>query len=290
MPRFCQEQTLSTSPKPVENEQISHMGADSNMGIEPMKTSIESEASAASVPGYFSSAAPVIEGGRYGWFTEDLNRIHAELEAKMAQPWFQFQLAIKRLIDIAGSALLLLLFSPVFVFTALAVRLTSPGPVMYSHKRWGLNQRHFLCFKYRSMRTDQHKIVNLSEVREMEKNGILLKLKKDPRLTPIGSFIRKTSIDELPQLYNVLKGDMSLVGPRPLVLHMMNPYPAIRGVRCMMRPGITGLWQIRERENNTSVLSMMSHDVEYMLKFSVWSDIKILLATLPAVLWGTGAC
>jgi lipopolysaccharide/colanic/teichoic acid biosynthesis glycosyltransferase len=260
------------------------------MGIEPMKTSIENEATAASVPGYFSSAAPVMEGGRYGWFTEDLDRIQAQLERAMARPFFRVQLAIKRLMDIVGSFVLIVLLSPVFLLTAAAVRLTSPGPIMYSHKRWGLGQSQFLCFKYRSMRTDQHKIVNLAEVREMEKNGILLKLKKDPRLTPIGSFIRKTSIDELPQLFNVLKGDMSLVGPRPLVLHMMTPYPAIRRVRCMMRPGISGLWQIRAREDNTSVLGMMPYDVEYMLNFRLWSDVKILLATLPAVLWGTGAC
>jgi exopolysaccharide production protein ExoY len=260
------------------------------MGIEPMKTSIESEATAAAVPGYFSSAASVIEGGRNGWYTEDLDRIHVELEERMQQPALRLQLVLKRLVDIVGSFLLIVLLSPVFLLTAIAVRLTSPGPVMYSHKRWAMDQGHFLCFKYRSMRTDQHKIVNLAEVREMEKNGVLLKMKKDPRLTPIGGFIRKTSIDELPQLFNVLKGDMSLVGPRPLVLYMMNPYPAIRRVRCMMRPGITGLWQIRDRENNTSVLGMMPHDLEYLTKYSLWMDIRILLATLPAVLWGTGAC
>jgi len=260
------------------------------MGIEPMKTSIESEASADTVPGYFSSTASVIEGGRYGWFTEDLDRIRMQLDQRRARPSVRFQLAIKRLIDILGSFILIVLLSPVFLLTAIAVRLTSPGPIMYAHKRWALNQQHFLCLKFRSMRTDQHKIVNLAEVHEMEKTGVLLKLKKDPRLTAIGSFIRKTSIDELPQLFNVLKGDMSLVGPRPLVLHMMNPYPAIRRVRCVMRPGITGLWQIRDRENNTSVLGMMPHDVEYLLTFSLWTDIKILLATLPAVLWGTGAC
>lgn len=281
---------MSSSPNPVSKENISRMGANSPMGIEPMKTSIESEATAASVPGYFSSAASVIEGGRYGWVTEDLDRIQVQLEKRIQTPSIRFQLAVKRLIDILGSFFLIVMLSPVFLLTALAVRLTSPGPVMYSHKRWALGQKHFLCLKYRSMRTDQHNIMNLAEVHEMEKTGVLLKLKKDPRLTVIGSFIRKTSIDELPQLFNVLKGDMSLVGPRPLVLHMMNPYPAIRRVRCMMRPGITGMWQIRDRENNTSVLGMMPHDVEYLLNFSLWTDIKILLATLPAVLWGTGAC
>src|SRR5262249_25899316 len=148
----------------------------------------------------------------------------------------------------------------------------------------------FLCLKYRSMRHDKDNIFNKKEVQEIEKTGTLLKLKEDPRLTVIGSFIRRTSIDELPQLFNVLKGDMSLVGPLPLVLHMMQPYPQIRRIRCKVRPGITGMWQIRERENNTSVIAMMPHDVDYLLHYSFWLDIKLLLATLPAVLWGTGAC
>ena len=140
------------------------------------------------------------------------------------------------------------------------------------------------------MRVDKDKVFDRKEVKEIEKTGTLIKLKEDPRLTPIGSFIRKTSIDELPQLFNVLKGDMSLVGPRPLVLHMMQPYPTIRRVRCMVRPGVTGLWQIRERANNTSVIVMMPHDLDYLRNYSLWLDIRILLATLPAVLWGTGAC
>jgi exopolysaccharide production protein ExoY len=259
------------------------------MGLEPIKTSPESEA--ASLPDYFYSAASVIQNDRYRWFMEDLDRIDAELRQRRATSLnYRLQLAIKRLIDIVGSFLLIVLLAPLLLLTSAAVKLTSPGPVMYSHKRWSLNQGNFICLKFRSMRVDQHKLLNQSEVKEVEKTGVLIKLKEDPRLTLIGSFIRKTSIDELPQLFNVLKGDMSLVGPRPLVLHMMQPYPAVRKVRCQMRPGITGLWQIRDRENNTSVLGMMPHDLDYLVNFSVWLDIKILLATLPAVLWGTGAC
>jgi lipopolysaccharide/colanic/teichoic acid biosynthesis glycosyltransferase len=261
------------------------------MATEPMKASIPADVAAGTGSEYFSSTATVIESDRYRWFMQDLDRVEAQLRHKFEHnPWVRVQLAIKRLIDIVGSFLLIVLLSPVLIVTSLAVRLTSPGPVMFSHRRWALHQGHFICLKFRSMRTDQQKIMSSAEVQEMQKTGVLLKLKRDPRLTAIGSFIRKTSIDELPQLFNVLKGDMSLVGPRPLVLHMMQPYPKVRQVRCMMRPGISGLWQIRDRENNTSVIGMMPHDIEYLLNFSLLLDIRILLATLPAVLWGTGAC
>src|SRR5581483_5330784 len=259
------------------------------MGLEPMKTSAETEF-ASSIPDYFYSAASVTQSERYSWLMEDLGRVEAELKQKQATLAFRFQLVIKRLFDIAVSFVLIVLLAPVFLLTAAAVKLTSPGPVMYSQKRWGRDQKHFICLKFRSMFIDQHKILEQSKVKEIENAGVLIKLKEDPRLTIIGSLIRKTSIDELPQLFNVLKGDMSLVGPRPLVLHMMQPYPAVRRVRCTMAPGVTGLWQIRDRGNNTMVLGMMPHDLEYLTNFSVLLDIKILLATLPAVLWGTGAC
>jgi len=261
------------------------------MAIEPMKSSPPGDVATATGAEYFYTTAAVIESDRYRWFMQDLDRVDAQLRHKFENDaWVRMQLAIKRLIDIVGSFILIVVLAPVFLVTSLAVRLTSPGPIMFSHKRWALHQKHFICLKFRSMRTDQQKIMNTAEVQEMQKTGVLLKLKKDPRLTPIGSFIRKTSIDELPQLFNVLKGDMSLVGPRPLVLHMMQPYAKVRRVRCMMRPGISGLWQIRDRENNTSVIGMMPHDIEYLLNFNLWLDIRILLATLPAVLWGTGAC
>jgi exopolysaccharide production protein ExoY len=259
------------------------------MGLEPIKLSAEAEASAGSVPDYFYSAASVIESDRYRWVMQDLDRFENEIKERFQRPSIRIQLALKRLIDIVGSFVLIVLLSPVLLLTTLAVRLTSPGPIVFLHKRWALQQGHFCCLKFRSMKVDNHKVFNSKEVQEIEKTGTLLKLKKDPRLTPVGSFIRKTSIDELPQLFNVLKGDMSLVGPRPLVLHMMQPYPKIRRVRCMVRPGITGLWQIRDRANNTSVIGMMPHDMEYLLNFSLLLDLRILLATLPAVLWGTGA-
>jgi len=260
------------------------------MALEPVNTSAESEAEVVSVSDHFYAAASVIESDRYRWVMQDLDRVEGDVQTRFSRPALRVQLALKRLIDIVGSFALIVLLSPVLIVTALLIRLTSPGPTIYAHKRWAMKQNHFMCLKFRSMRTDQDKVLNVKELREMEKTGILFKLKKDPRITPVGTFIRKTSIDELPQLFNVLKGDMSLVGPRPLVLHMMQPYPKIRRLRCMVRPGITGLWQIRERENNTSVIGMMPHDTDYLLNYSVLLDLRILLATIPAVLWGTGAC
>ena len=260
------------------------------MDFEPAKSSAVSEADTASLPDYFYSAAAVIESERYRWVMQDLDRVEAELIERFERPSIRFHLFLKRLMDIVGSSIMLILLSPVFLATALAVRFTSDGPIVHTGRRWGLNQEQFLCFKFRSMKVDQSKAFNSSEVSAIEKTGTLIKLKEDPRLTAVGPFIRKTSIDELPQLFNVLTGDMSLVGPRPLVLHMMQPYPKIRRVRCMMRPGITGLWQIRDRVNNTNVITQMPHDMEYLLKFNILLDVRILLATLPAVLWGTGAC
>lgn len=260
------------------------------MAFEPMKAQVERESEVASVSEHFYAAATVIESDRYRWVMQDLDRVEAEVRARFERTSIRLQLALKRLFDIVGSLFLIIALSPVLLATTLAIKLTSAGPIIFTHKRWALDQEHFMCMKFRSMRIDQDKVLNVKELEEMQKSGILFKMKKDPRLTAVGPFIRKTSIDELPQLFNVLKGDMSLVGPRPLVLHMMQPYPKIRRVRCMVRPGISGLWQIRERENNTSVIGMMPHDMDYLLNYSLWLDIKILLATLPAVLWGTGAC
>jgi lipopolysaccharide/colanic/teichoic acid biosynthesis glycosyltransferase len=258
------------------------------MASEPMKA-VELETENSAIAEHFTAATQVIESDRYRSIMQDMDRVEEAVAAHFAKPSVQFQLALKRLIDIVGSFFLIMALAPVLILTAIAVKYTSKGPIMFAHKRWALQQQFFMCLKFRSMYTDQSKIKGLEEVKAMEKSGILLKLKKDPRLTSVGPFIRKTSIDELPQLFNVLKGDMSLVGPRPLVPHMMQPYPKIRRVRCTVRPGITGLWQIRDRANNTSVIAMMPHDLDYLLNYSLLLDVRILLATLPAVLWGTGA-
>ncbi len=196
----------------------------------------------------------------------------------------------KRLFDILVSSALILLFSPILILVALIIKITSRGPLLYSNDRVAFGGSNFRCHKFRSMVTDQsvkeadHKIAVAGQAK-----GILHKSKNDSRVTWIGKIIRKFSIDELPQLFNVLKGDMSIVGPRPLVPFMLSPYPEFKKVRCLVRPGITGLWQIRDRENNTSAEFMMQHDTEYIENYSFFLDMKILISTPFVVLSTKGA-
>ncbi len=201
-----------------------------------------------------------------------------------------FQLFLKRLFDIIVSSALIILFSPILITVALIIKLTSRGPVFYSNDRVAYDGGHFRCHKFRSMVTDHSIKENDHKIAiEGQKNGILHKQKNDTRVTWIGKIIRKTSIDELPQLFNVLFGDMSIVGPRPLVPFMLKPYPEFCEIRCFMRPGITGLWQIRDREHNTSAEFMIEHDTEYIEKYSLLLDFKILVSTPFVVLSGKGA-
>jgi exopolysaccharide production protein ExoY len=202
---------------------------------------------------------------------------------------FRLQLWLKRFFDIAVSGFLLLLLSPLLLVALLAVRLTSPGPSIFASWRWGFGQRHFRFYKIRTMYANQGAKLGREQSEEEKSKGILLKMKNDPRVTPLGKLFRRTSIDELPQLLNVLRGDMSIVGPRPMVIHMMDPFPEIREVRSVIRPGLTGLWQIRNRANNTSIMCMIADDVEYIAKLSLMLDLKIILATPWELIRGTGA-
>jgi exopolysaccharide biosynthesis polyprenyl glycosylphosphotransferase len=195
---------------------------------------------------------------------------------------------IKRLIDIVASATLLIFLSPVLLLAALFIKLTSPGPVMFVQNRLGFNKRHFGIYKFRTMVVDAEKrmkdIEHLNEV-----SGPVFKIKNDPRITPIGKFLRKTSIDELPQLMNVLKGDMSLVGPRPLPIRDYEGFSEDwQRRRFSIRPGITCLWQIGGR-SSISFEKWMELDLQYIDKWSLWLDLEILLKTIPAVLRGSGA-
>ncbi|MES2765911.1 MAG: sugar transferase [Bacteroidota bacterium] len=196
------------------------------------------------------------------------------------------QLLIKDYSDRIAALFCIIVCSPVLLLSALAVKLSSPGPALFKQKRRGKDGDVFECYKFRSM-----KIVALSEnTVNLEEFGMLVKIKDDPRITRIGRLLRKTSIDELPQLFNVLKGDMSFIGPRPLLLHHIDPHPQFRQLRSLVKPGITGIWQVKARSNqNTSALSMQPYDLEYIESFSLWLDIKILLKTIPAVLSGKGA-
>jgi len=139
------------------------------------------------------------------------------------------------------------------------------------------------------MHTKPMHTIGAGILRELQRDGRLMKMDDDLRVTRIGRLIRRTSIDELPQLWNVLKGEMSIVGPRPLVIHMLEPYPEIRSLRCKVRPGITGLWQINDRANNLHVSSMLRYDIEYLENFSLQLDAKILLRTVRVVISGHGA-
>ena len=203
--------------------------------------------------------------------------------------WVSAQLACKRALDLIEALVLILFLSPVLLAAALVVRLSSPGPVLFRQKRWGQSGSQFICWKFRTMHVKQDHLVDPATLRQLQAQGVLLKPKNDPRVTPVGWFLRKSSIDELPQLFNVVTGKMSLVGPRPLMLHMLEPYPELREVRGRMRPGITGLWQISARECNETALQMAPHDLAYIREFSLWTDLKIIARTPAAVLFGRGA-
>ncbi|MHB1407170.1 MAG: sugar transferase [Desulfitobacteriaceae bacterium] len=193
----------------------------------------------------------------------------------------------KRLIDVLVSSIVLLVASPVMLAVALAVKLTSSGPVFFRQERVGINGRQFKMYKFRSM------VVNAEELKEKlahlnEMSGPVFKITNDPRVTPVGRFIRKTSLDELPQLWNVLKGDMSLVGPRPPVPEEVNLYDPKHRKRLAVRPGITCTWQISGR-NAVDFEEWMAMDAEYVERWSLWLDMEILVKTVPVVLLRRGA-
>ena len=196
--------------------------------------------------------------------------------------------AIKRALDIMVAAPLLLLIFPFLLGVAAAVKITSPGPVLFLQDRIGLNKRRFRIWKFRTMVSDAEKLMPALEGQN-EAVGPVFKIKKDPRVTPLGRWLRRTSIDELPQLINVLKGDMSLVGPRPLQLRDFNGFNEDwQRRRFSIKPGMTCLWQVNGR-SGISFDQWMLLDLQYMDEWSLWLDLKILAKTVPAVLKGAGA-
>jgi exopolysaccharide biosynthesis polyprenyl glycosylphosphotransferase len=197
------------------------------------------------------------------------------------------QLLIKQIFDTIVSFLLLVLLLPLFLIVAPAIKISSPGPVFFKQRRCGLNRREFTFYKFRSMVADAEKIKTQLE-KFNEADGPVFKIKNDPRITPIGKFIRKASIDELPQLFNVLKGDMSLVGPRPPLPSEVKKYERQQQRRLSMKPGITCSWQISGR-SKVDFNTWMKMDLEYIDNWSLGLDFKILLKTIPAVLFGKGA-
>jgi exopolysaccharide biosynthesis polyprenyl glycosylphosphotransferase len=199
-----------------------------------------------------------------------------------------WQILMKRIVDILLCLFLLAVFSPLFLVSVWLIKRSSPGPVFFVQERVGLNKRRFCLYKFRTMIADaEKKLAELEDLNEL--SGPVFKIKNDPRITPIGKFLRKTSIDELPQLYNVLIGDMSLVGPRALPVRDYNGFDQDwHRRRFSVRPGITCLWQVNGR-NDIPFDKWMELDLEYIDKWSLWLDFKILLRTIPAVVSGHGA-
>ena len=194
----------------------------------------------------------------------------------------------KRLLDIIASSALLLLLAPMFLIVALLAKLDSSGPVFFIQERVGMNKRKFRMFKFRTMVVNAEK-QQLALEKLNEADGPVFKIKADPRITRLGKYLRKASIDELPQLLNVLKGDMSLVGPRPLPLRDYQGFDEDRlRRRFSVRPGITCLWQVNGR-SSTTFRRWMELDMQYIDNWSLWLDLKILAKTVPAVLGGSGA-
>jgi exopolysaccharide production protein ExoY len=209
-----------------------------------------------------------------------------ELERLLAQK--RSQLRVKRAFDVLVSATLLLALAPAFLVIGVLIRFSSPGAAIFQQARLGRHGREFVLYKFRTMR--QATPAWEAAQRAAARQGVLLKSRCDPRLAPGGELLRSTSLDELPQLFNVLRGDMSLVGPRPLVPFMLDPHPEFARARGLVRPGITGLWQVRERENNTSAMAMMAHDLEYIERFRLGLDLGILVKTFATVWSRKGAC
>ena len=227
-----------------------------------------------------------------GLLKELSSRVHGSTRKSIRLKAWKFTVrasyAVKRLMDIVGSAIGMILLSPVYLAIAAAVKFTSPGPIIFSQIRVGRYGRHFKFYKFRSMRVDAEAQKAELLAQNESKDGVIFKMKDDPRITKVGKFLRRTSLDELPQLWNVFIGDMSLVGPRPPVPKEVEEYTLEDRKRLDVIPGITCLWQIKGR-SEIPFHEQVRLDKEYILAPSVWKDIVILFKTIPAILGGKGA-
>ncbi len=204
-------------------------------------------------------------------------------------PSISWELMAKRILDVVGASILLVLTFPIMLVVANLIRLTSVGPVIFSQNRSGLHGRVFRMYKFRTMVTNAEQArAELEDRNEM--TGPVFKVKDDPRVTPLGYWLRRLSLDELPQLWNVIRGEMSLVGPRPLPVYETANFGDITQRRRMsMRPGLTCLWQVRGRNKITDFRDWVRLDLEYIDNWSLWLDLKILARTVPVVFFGWGA-
>jgi exopolysaccharide biosynthesis polyprenyl glycosylphosphotransferase len=204
-------------------------------------------------------------------------------------PEASWQIFVKQCMDFFGSLVLLVVLSPVFLMITIAIKLNSPGPVFFRQQRSGINGRPFTIYKFRTMVTNAEQFKHELEAMN-EMSGPVFKVTNDPRITPIGKFLRKYSLDELPQLFNVLRTEMSLVGPRPLPVDEVKRFENLAHRRRLsVKPGLTCLWQISGRNSISDFREWVRLDLEYIDNWSLWLDLKILIRTIPAVLRGTGA-
>lgn len=221
----------------------------------------------------------------------DLNRAASEMQLLVDLPadwpgWTLVRRTVKRTFDIAASLLALFVLLPFFAVVAVAIRLESSGPAFYRQRRCGRDGRSFQMLKFRSMVNGADRLV--VDLRDSnESDGLLFKMRHDPRITRVGAFIRRYSIDELPQFVNVLKGEMSLVGPRPLPVDR-DAFGPIDGKRHAVRPGLTCHWQVSGR-SDVSYGQMVDMDLRYIRDSSIWTDLRLIVMTVPAALGGDGA-
>lgn len=199
--------------------------------------------------------------------------------------WYE---ATKRLTDVVGALLALFLLSPVYLLAILAIKISDRGPVFFEQTRVGRGGRHFECIKFRSMVVDAESLKSSLKDQNHHKDGVTFKIREDPRMTAVGWLLRKTSIDELPQFWNVLVGDMSLVGPRPPIPDEVARYTPQQLRRLEVRPGLTCIWQVSGR-GDVAFSEQVKMDIEYIERRSLWLDLKLLLLTIPAVLSCKGA-
>jgi len=216
------------------------------------------------------------------------SKLHMQLKVSVWEWTVAFAKLLKTFLDIFGSLILLILLSPVFLITAILIYITDPGPIFYVAHRVGLNGAYFGFIKFRSMYVNADKMKDQLLEQNESGDGVIFKMKNDPRVTRIGRFIRRFSIDELPQLINVLKGDMSLVGPRPPLPREVMEYTLEDRKRLHVKPGITCLWQIKGR-SDIPFHQQVQLDMEYIRSQGIKNDLLILLKTIPAVISGKGA-
>lgn len=214
--------------------------------------------------------------------------LYRKLKVSAWELTIRFASLFKRTLDITGAVIALIIFSPILAVTIAAIYLENPGPIFFTQIRVGKDGRHFRLYKFRSMVLGADKMKSALTDKNESGDGVIFKMQRDPRVTRVGRFIRKFSIDEMPQLINVLKGEMSLVGPRPPVPKEVDAYTLDQRKRLHVVPGITCIWQVSGR-SDIPFQDQVRLDLEYIKSTGVLTDIAILLKTIPAVLGGRGA-